>query len=498
MLGMCVLTSGGDPATYADVLRRATASTPLALALLERLGAQLGCEPTNEAVSAARLERLRSDATGYLQELWRDARIEGLVVDEGFPLPIIPSAELEREAGVRRASRRAHRALDRTRTGTTRAATAIWRMLSARASRPPSREGAIAFKSVIAYRTGLDITQPSAADARAAFTRWREDGFRETREHAKPVRDRLLARTLEVASASGVPVHIHSGGGDPDSLVPHARPAGPLRPAQAPPAAAGAADPRRLAVDGRGRVHGLDPPPRLPRSLDRHPLGLARDRPPDRDGAGRRAALEGALRLRRGERARGRLVLGARRPRGTRRACSSAGVEHALDDARAGRPGSARTCSPATAATCTGSRAVSAREALLDLLAAPDGRARAGRARERRAHDLRRAARGRRSPRPLARGGRRRPGRRGRHEPAERPRDRGGVPRRSRRRRGGAPLNQAYTAEEFHAYLDDLAAARDALPARRGEPGAQRLRSARHPPARARRPAARLRSRSPT
>ena len=100
MLGMCVLTSGGDPAEYTDVLQRATASTPLALALLARLGAHLGCEPTNEAVAAARLERLRTDATGYLQELWRDARIEGLVVDEGFPLPIIPGAELEREAGV--------------------------------------------------------------------------------------------------------------------------------------------------------------------------------------------------------------------------------------------------------------------------------------------------------------------------------------------------------------------------------------------------------------
>src|SRR6476620_190833 len=92
MLGMCVLTSGGDPAEFSDVLARATATTPLALALLARLGEQLGCEPTNEAVGAARLERLRADATGYLQELWRDARIEGLVVDEGFPLPIISSA----------------------------------------------------------------------------------------------------------------------------------------------------------------------------------------------------------------------------------------------------------------------------------------------------------------------------------------------------------------------------------------------------------------------
>ena len=225
MLGMCVLTSGGDPATYADVLRRATASTPLALALLARLGAQLGCEPTSEAVGAARRERLRSDPTGYLQELWRDARIEGLVVDEGFPLPIIPAAELEREAGVP-----VHRVvriepwIAEDRDGAA-GYDELEDLLVARLERAVS-EGAIAFKSVIAYRTGLDITQPSAADARGAFVRWREDGFRETRTHAKPVRDRLLERTLEVAAATGVPVHIHSGGGDPDSLVPHARPAG--------------------------------------------------------------------------------------------------------------------------------------------------------------------------------------------------------------------------------------------------------------------------------
>ena len=225
MLGMCVLTSGGDPAAYADVLRRATATTPLALAMLARLGEHLGCEPTNEAVGAARLERLRADATGYLQELWRDAQIEGLVVDEGFPLPIIPAAELSREAGVP-----VHRVVriepwiaeDRDgAAGYDELEDALVARLETAAS-----HGAIAFKSVIAYRTGLDITHPSAADARAAFTRWREDGFRETRTHAKPVRDRLLERTLEVASATGVPVHIHSGGGDPDCLVAHARPAG--------------------------------------------------------------------------------------------------------------------------------------------------------------------------------------------------------------------------------------------------------------------------------
>jgi hypothetical protein len=225
MLGMCVLTSGGDPAAYSEVLARATASTPLALALLARLGAQLGCEPTNEAVSAARLERLRADAPGYLGELWRDARIEGLVVDEGFPLPIIPSADLQREAGIP-----VHRVvriepwIAEDRVGAD-GYDELEDALSARLEQAAA-DGAVAFKSVIAYRTGLDIERPSSADARGAFTRWRQDAFRETRTHAKPVRDRLLGRVLEVASASGVPVHIHSGGGDPDSLVAHARPAG--------------------------------------------------------------------------------------------------------------------------------------------------------------------------------------------------------------------------------------------------------------------------------
>ncbi|MDX6618707.1 MAG: uncharacterized protein QOK36_1093 [Gaiellales bacterium] len=225
MLGMCVLTSGGDPASYSEVLGRATATTPLALALLARLADHVGCEPTHEAVSAARLERLRADPTGYLRGLWRDARIEGLVVDEGFPLPIIPSAELEHEAGV--AIHRVVRiepwiAEDRTSAG---GYDELEDSLVARLE-AAAAEGAVAFKSVIAYRTGLDIMQPSAADARGAFVRWREDRFRETRTHAKPVRDRLLERTLTVASAVGVPVHIHSGGGDPDSLVPYARPAG--------------------------------------------------------------------------------------------------------------------------------------------------------------------------------------------------------------------------------------------------------------------------------
>ena len=82
----------------------------------------------------------------------------------------------------------------------------------------------VAFKSVIAYRTGLDVENPPADYCERSFKLWREDGFVETRQHAKPVRDRLLRRTLEVAKQHDRPVHIHCGGGDPAIVLGHARP----------------------------------------------------------------------------------------------------------------------------------------------------------------------------------------------------------------------------------------------------------------------------------
>ena len=80
------------------------------------------------------------------------------------------------------------------------------------------------FKSVIAYRTGLDVENPARDECERAFARWRADGFAETREHAKPVRDALLRRTLEVAAREDRPLHVHCGGGDPAIVLAHARP----------------------------------------------------------------------------------------------------------------------------------------------------------------------------------------------------------------------------------------------------------------------------------
>jgi predicted TIM-barrel fold metal-dependent hydrolase len=82
-------------------------------------------------------------------------------------------------------------------------------------------DGAVAFKSVIAYRTGLDVEPVTEADARRNFESRRHDP-----EHTqKPLRDFLLCHTLDVARERGIWTHIHAAVGDPDIVYQRANPA---------------------------------------------------------------------------------------------------------------------------------------------------------------------------------------------------------------------------------------------------------------------------------
>jgi hypothetical protein len=224
MMGMCLISSGLVDDALDEHLRTLTDSTPLAMAMRRRLAARLGCGASREELGAARRAALDADGLGYLQGLWRDAGLAGVLVDEGYPQPTIPGTELEAAAGlpVHRVAR-----IEPWIVALRDAATTFDELedaFVAEAERAAA-DGAVAFKSVIAYRTGLDVGDPTRAEARAAYGRWRDDAWRETRADAKPVRDLLLRRALDVAAAAGgVPVHVHCGGGDPSIVLGHARP----------------------------------------------------------------------------------------------------------------------------------------------------------------------------------------------------------------------------------------------------------------------------------
>jgi hypothetical protein len=203
-----------------------THMTPLALTMRRELARLLDVEPEPDALAAARHRAYGTDVAGYLRRLMRDANVHALLCDEGYPQPTLDLEPLRVATGVA-----IHR-VGRIEPWIAEIAPACSSFAEledafiARIEREADDPALVAFKSVIAYRTGLDVTRPTDSEVAAAFTRWTADGRTESRESAKPVRDRLLRRTLEVAGRRDRPVHVHCGGGDPDVVLAHARPTG--------------------------------------------------------------------------------------------------------------------------------------------------------------------------------------------------------------------------------------------------------------------------------
>jgi predicted TIM-barrel fold metal-dependent hydrolase len=194
------------------------------LALRRWLAQHLGCEPTKEAVVAARDAALRADPPGYCRDLLGSEHVVAVVADEGYPQPTITRAEFEEALGglpVHRVGRIEPWIVDARAEGSFDATVQRFEAIVHEAAADPRLIG---FKTIIAYRTGLDVTDPSSADASAAYDRWRADGWTETREHAKPVRDFLLRRAFALCKEHDRVFHVHVGAGDPDVNLAHARP----------------------------------------------------------------------------------------------------------------------------------------------------------------------------------------------------------------------------------------------------------------------------------
>jgi uncharacterized protein len=225
LMGMCAMSSAETDAALWSRAEEMVGSTVYSLAARRWLAERLGCEPTADAVAVARDRALRAGPVDYIRSLLDDERITGLVTDEGFPLPRIPVGEFERDVGgvpVHRVVRIEPLIVELREDA--RSYSDLEERFESALEDAADDPRTIAFKSIIAYRTGLDVQAVDAATASAAFERWRSSGWPETRDVAKAVRDRLLDRTLAVAERRGLVAHIHCGDGDPDIDLAHARP----------------------------------------------------------------------------------------------------------------------------------------------------------------------------------------------------------------------------------------------------------------------------------
>jgi hypothetical protein len=180
---------------------------------LRQMAEVLDCEPSEDSVVAARAALSQSEIDSrYMGR----AGIDWLLVDDGYP---DPGDTVDREEQTRRTGSRVGW-VERVETVAGRlvgesAGFADWDE-RLRAHLADARErGVCGLKSVAAYRSGLAIGTPDAADVAAAYNRLRDAGG--SRVQDKPLVDHVVHLTMEAARAQELPVQFHTGYGDADA-----------------------------------------------------------------------------------------------------------------------------------------------------------------------------------------------------------------------------------------------------------------------------------------
>lgn len=176
-----------------------------------------GCEPGEEEVLAAR-NSMNADA--LLERLLGAACIDTLILDPAYPLPDqCYTPERMGELGHCRAAKML------------RLETLMQQLISVHDNFDDLLEhystglsnvrerGYCAFKSIAAYRTGLDIRQWSKDEAAASFAEARDLAIRSGRLRIahKPLLDYLLHIAFRKAAEQQLPVQFHTGYGDSDT-----------------------------------------------------------------------------------------------------------------------------------------------------------------------------------------------------------------------------------------------------------------------------------------
>lgn len=180
---------------------------------LRELAGFLGCEPTEEAVVAARAAQ---PFDAYLRRLLADAGVAAMLLDDGYPRAGALSAAEMAAAGEVRAPRvlRIERLIEDLIPAHASVAALTDALLGELDAAQPELA---ALKSIIAYRTGLVIGRPEAGEADRALARVRVAwGGTPGRLAAKALLDDLLPRAAAWATARGLPLQLHTGFGDRD------------------------------------------------------------------------------------------------------------------------------------------------------------------------------------------------------------------------------------------------------------------------------------------
>jgi predicted TIM-barrel fold metal-dependent hydrolase len=205
-------TESADPGMARDHV----ATTALYRRLIRTLADFLDCEPEEKVVFAARTGR---DGQKLTSELLRAANVDTLLIDTGFPPPdeVVPVPQTGELGGCRAEPMLRLEVLMEDLLAEHGSLADTEEALAAALDDVRGR-GYVALKSIVAYRTGLDIREWSREETEESFHEYRrtvEAGS--PRLVHKPLLDTLLHVAFMEAARQEVPVQFHVGYGDADA-----------------------------------------------------------------------------------------------------------------------------------------------------------------------------------------------------------------------------------------------------------------------------------------
>jgi predicted TIM-barrel fold metal-dependent hydrolase len=196
-----------------DELQRGKRNTLYFKRMILDLAKFFGVDADVEAVMTARNAAVSDGYTEYVSRLYGDARLDTVVFDFGIPLPILDIAEVRSELPVEVIPVFRIEPLIADLLKTDIGWAEFQRRYEDTISDALTTQGFKGVKSIIAYRTGLDVSPLSRAPdqgykALDAIRRGLGGGS------MKQLRDHLLCRALDLCMEHDVPMQIHTGMGD--------------------------------------------------------------------------------------------------------------------------------------------------------------------------------------------------------------------------------------------------------------------------------------------
>lgn len=187
--------------------------------LIQRLAKYFSCEPRLEAIVEHRNVHAK-DFKKFTRELFKDANLTGVVADFGYPQPPLSKGDFADLTGseiwevYRIEPVMVRLGLECQTFGEFK------EKYRAELTEALKKDGIVGLKSIIAYRSGLEISPMNESLASEEYEEFRNNA----RSKVKGLRDYCLHIAMEECTTANKVMHIHTGIGDGEVVLPKASP----------------------------------------------------------------------------------------------------------------------------------------------------------------------------------------------------------------------------------------------------------------------------------